>query len=196
MEFILITGPQAVGKMTIGLELEKMMDAKLLFNHQTIDLFANILGYTPKAFELSEMARLELFKTFVENQETNPTNGLIFTAVVAFDLESDWEIVKNCVSIFTQAQATVYFIELESKVEERLKRNTHEQRLAAKPSKRNLAFSKQELLTSLEKHRLNSHEGEVQAQLPDVKYLKIDNTTLEATETAMRIHDWMRNKAE
>lgn len=132
----------------------------------------------------------------MKTQETNPTNGLIFTAVVAFDLESDWEIVKDWVSIFTQAQATVYFIELESDIEERLKRNTHEQRLAAKPSKRNLTFSKQELLTSFEKHRLNSNEGEVQAQLPDVKYLRINNTALEPAETAVRIYDWMRNKTK
>lgn len=41
MEFIIIAGPQAVGKMTVGLELEKLIDAKLLFNHQTIDLFTN-----------------------------------------------------------------------------------------------------------------------------------------------------------
>lgn len=78
MEFIFITGPQAVGKMTIGLELEKMMDAKLLFNHQSIDLFADILGYTPKAFELSEMVRLELFKTFVENPRNESNKWLNF----------------------------------------------------------------------------------------------------------------------
>ena len=35
--------------MTVGKALEKQLDAKLLFNHQTIDLFANYLGYTERA---------------------------------------------------------------------------------------------------------------------------------------------------
>lgn len=193
MEFILIIGPQAVGKMTVGLELEKMMDAKLLFNHQTIDLFAEYLNYTPKTFELSELVRKELFKAFVENHETNTTNSLIFTAVVAFDLESDWEIITHWISIFTEAEATVSIIELESDIEERLKRNTHEQRLTAKPSKRNLDFSKQELLTTFENHRLNSDENEVQERLPDVNYLRINNTTMTAEDTAKQIHNWLKN---
>ena len=47
MSLIVLMGPQAVGKMTVGRALEKKIDGKLLFNHQTIDLFANFLGYTP-----------------------------------------------------------------------------------------------------------------------------------------------------
>ncbi|EFQ15387.1 hypothetical protein UCU_00869 [Enterococcus faecalis EnGen0247] len=46
MSLIVLIGAQAVGKMTVGKALEKQLDAKLLFNHQTIDLFANYLGYT------------------------------------------------------------------------------------------------------------------------------------------------------
>lgn len=194
LEFILITGPQAVGKMTVGLELEKRIDAKLLFNHQTIDLFANFLNYTPKTFELSELVRKELFKAFVQNEATNATTGLIFTAVVAFDLEEDWEIVNEWISIFTEAEAEVYFIELESDLEERLKRNTHEQRLAAKPSKRNLEFSKNELLNTYEKHRLNSNENEVEERLPNVNYLRINSTNLTAKETAGEIDTWLKSQ--
>ncbi len=33
MKFILLFGPQAVGKMTIGQELAKITDLKLLHNH-------------------------------------------------------------------------------------------------------------------------------------------------------------------
>ena len=39
MSLIVLIGAQAVGKMTVGKALEKQLDAKLLFNHQTIDLF-------------------------------------------------------------------------------------------------------------------------------------------------------------
>lgn len=61
MSLIVLIGAQAVGKMTVGKALEKQLDAKLLFNHQTIDLFANYLGYTERAFQLSDSVRKELF---------------------------------------------------------------------------------------------------------------------------------------
>ena len=39
MKFIIITGPQAVGKMTVGQELVKITNLKLLHNHMTIEIF-------------------------------------------------------------------------------------------------------------------------------------------------------------
>lgn len=195
MEFIIIAGPQAVGKMTVGLELEKLIDAKLLFNHQTIDLFTNFLNYTPKTFELSEMVRNQLFKAFVENEETNATSGLILSVVVAYDSEKDWEIVNGWVSTFREADADIYYIELEADLDERIKRNVHESRLAVKPSKRNIDFSKHELLTSNERHRLNSEENEVLERLPEINYLRINNTNLDAEDVALQIFDWMKSSA-
>lgn len=195
MEFIIIAGPQAVGKMTVGLELEKLIDAKLLFNHQTIDLFTNFLNYTPKTFELSEMVRNQLFKAFVENEETNATSGLILSVVVAYDSEKDWEIVNGWVSTFREADADIYYIELEADLDERIKRNVHESRLAVKPSKRNIDFSKHELLTSNKRHRLNSEENEVLERLPEINYLRINNTNLDAEDVALQIFDWMKSSA-
>lgn len=195
MEFIIIAGPQAVGKMTVGLELEKLIDARLLFNHQTIDLFANFLNYTPKTFELSEMVRNQLFTAFVENEETNATSGLILSVVVAYDSEKDWEILNGWVSMFIEADADVYYIELEADLNERLKRNVHKNRLAAKPSKRDIDFSKHELLTSNERHRLNSEENEVLEYLPKVNYLRINNTNLDAENVAKQIFEWMKSSA-
>lgn len=195
MEFIIIAGPQAVGKMTVGLELEKLIDAKLLFNHQTIDLFTNFLNYTPKTFELSEMVRNQLFKAFVENEETNATSGLILSVVVAYDSEKDWEIVNGWVSTFREADADIYYIELEADLDERIKRNVHESRLAVKPSKRNIDFSKHELLTSNERHRLNSEENEVLERLPEINYLRINNTNLDAEDVALQIFDCMKSSA-
>ena len=195
MEFIIIAGPQAVGKMTVGLELEKLIDARLLFNHQTIDLFANFLNYTPKNFELSEMVRNQLFTAFVENEETNATSGLILSVVVAYDSEKDWEILNGWVSMFIEADADVYYIELEADLNERLKRNVHKNRLAAKPSKRDIDFSKHELLTSNERHRLNSEENEVLEYLPKVNYLRINNTNLDAENVAKQIFEWMKSSA-
>lgn len=193
-DLILIVGPQAVGKMTIGLELEKHIDAKLLFNHQTIDLFAKFLNYTADTFRFSELVRNELFQAFVANPETNATQGIIFTVVMAFDKEEEWKVLENWIDTFRENEGKVYFVELEADMEERVKRNVSESRLAAKPSKRNIEFSKNELLHSAETYRLNSLEQEVEDRLPDVYYLKIDNTYLPAEETAKKIEQWMRSE--
>lgn len=194
MDLILIVGPQAVGKMTVGKELEKRIDAKLLFNHETIDLFARFLNYTKETFRLSDLVRTELFQSFVENRETNATNGIIFTVVMAFEKESEWEVITQWIETFTQANGNVYFVELEADLNERLKRNVEEDRLTAKPSKRDIDFSKNELLDSATKHRLNSKPMEVEAKLPDVKYKRITNTTLSATDTAERVFEWMKEQ--
>lgn len=47
-KLIMITGPQAVGKMTVGQELEKITNLKLFHNHMTIDLVNNFLAIVPK----------------------------------------------------------------------------------------------------------------------------------------------------
>ena len=44
MKFVLITGPQAVGKMTVGQELVKITKLKLLHNHMTIEPVLEVFG--------------------------------------------------------------------------------------------------------------------------------------------------------
>lgn len=193
-DLILLVGPQAVGKMTVGKELEKAIDAKLLFNHQTIDLFAHFLNYTADTFRLSELVRNELFRSFVDNPDTNATQGIIFTVMIAFDKEEEWNVLENWIETFRENNGRVYFVELEADIDERLKRNVSESRLEAKPSKRNIEFSKNELIHSAQTHRLNSIEKEVEERLPGVQYLKIETTQLSAEETAKRIEKWMHSQ--
>lgn len=195
MDLVVIIGPQAVGKMTVGRELEKRMDARLLYNHETIDLFAKFLDYGEETFRLSDQTRKELFKAFVKNK-TNKVASIIFTVVVAFDLKEDVEFLQEISNIFLNADGRVFFVELEADLETRLERNVGESRLAAKPSKRNVEFSRNELLKTHEKHRLNSLPNEVEEKFQQVNYLKINNTYLEPEETAERIAEFIRSKDE
>lgn len=187
MALIVLIGSQAVGKMTVGKELEKQIDGKLLFNHQTLDLFADFLGYSKDAFLLSDRTRKELFKAFVNNPETNTTKTIIFTVVIDFDSAYDIEFLQDISSIFLEANQKVYFVELVAALRVRLKRNVHEERLKAKPSKRDTNFSRKELLTSTLKNRLESRENEVKKLFPAVKHLKINNTKLAPKEVCTQI---------
>jgi hypothetical protein len=68
----------------------------------------------------------------------------------------------------------VLFVELEATQAERLRRNETELRLAEKPSKRDLAASRERLLQNDASYRLNS--GGAYDHRPD--WLRIDNTSL------------------
>ncbi len=63
MKFILIFGPQAVGKMTVGQELAKVTDLKLFHNHMTIDLVSHFFDYgSDEGKRLVGFFRQEIFE--------------------------------------------------------------------------------------------------------------------------------------
>ena len=180
MKFIWIIGPQAVGKMTVGQELAKRTNMKLFHNHMTIDLVTQIFDYHSKeAKHLISLFRQSIF----EEAAKSDLKGLIFTYVLAYNLQSDLDYVQQVTTFFESNNIEVYFVELEATVEERLARNRTPNRLEHKPSKRDLQWSDQDLLITAEKYRLNSIENDFKHK----NYLKINNTTLSAREVADKI---------
>mgnify|MGYP000896716333 FL=1 len=95
------------------------------------------------------------------------------------------KIVNATINIFKEKGGECYFIELETTLEERIKRNKTDNRLAHKPSKRNLEWSENDIIKSIEKHRLNSNPKEI----PFENYLRIDNTNISAEDTAKIIKE-------
>lgn len=187
MSLIVIIGAQAVGKMTVGKCLEEKIDGILLFKHQTIDLYTHFLGYTETAFQLSDWTRKKLFKAFVENKGNNATSSIIFTVLIDFNQQEDVQFLKDIATIFLEAEEQVYFIELQADLNERLKRNSHEDRLLAKPSKRDLDFSTAELKHAAETFRLETQEGELARLFPTVHSMTLNNTNLSPDEVCNRI---------
>lgn len=182
MKFVLIFGPQAVGKMTVGQELEKITELKLFHNHMTIELVLPFFNFGTEPFNrLVNLFRREIF----EEVSKSDLYGIIFTYVWALDQQSDWDFVDNICSIFESKGGVVYFVELEADVETRLERNKSPHRLKHKPSKRNIEQSEQNLKITMEKHRLNSLEGEIKKE----NYIKINNTNLSAEEVAKIIKE-------
>ena len=89
-KFIMIVGPQAVGKMTVGQELAKITNLKLLHNHMTIELLTKIFDYSKEAYtKLNLNFRTQIFEEFAKSNEY----GLIFTCCFDFDVKLEWEIV-------------------------------------------------------------------------------------------------------
>lgn len=181
-KFVLIIGPQAVGKMTVGQELAKLIDYKLFYNHMTIEMVRLIFDYDKKAYsKMNQLIRYEVFKEFSKSKE----KGIIFTG--CFDFGNDFEKEKEETDKWMALFEDSYVIELETSLEERLKRNKTANRLEHKASKRDLEWSKNELLKSMQKHKLNSEPG--QGEKIFKNYLKIDNTNLSAEEVARMIKE-------
>ena len=183
MKFVVIFGPHAVGKMTVGQELSKITELKLFHNHMTIDLVANFFSYsTPQAKRLVGLFRQEIF----EEVSKSDLAGMIFTYMWAFDQQSDWDYIDKISSLFESRGSEVCFVELEADYDLRIERNKTPNRLENKPTKRDVEKSENTFRILEEKYRLNSLEGEIQRK----NYLRINNTDLQPEEVAQSIKDF------
>ncbi|SHH34650.1 AAA domain-containing protein [Clostridium collagenovorans DSM 3089] len=182
MKLVIIFGPHAVGKMTVGQELEKLTELKLFHNHMTIDIVLDLFKNIPaERSRLTSLFRKEIFEAFSKSDEY----GMIFTFMWALDDKEDWDYISSVENLFASRGGEVYYVELTADYDLRLERNKTENRLLNKPSKRNIQQS-EKIFKNLENcYRLNSNENEIQKK----NYIKIDNTNLEPEVVANMIKE-------
>lgn len=174
---VIIFGPPAVGKMTVGYELAKMTGYKLMHNHLSIELSREFFDFGhPSQLSLSEKIRKVLFTEIAKSD----LPGLIFTFVWGFNLDSEKKYVNRITRIFTKQGGKVHYVELEADLSTRLKRNTTPFRLSKKASKLNKKNSRHNMLKLEGKFRMNSNSGEFKR----TPYLRIDTTKLSAKQSA------------
>ena len=182
IDLIIICGPPASGKMTIGQALMKRTDYKLFHNHMSLELVNQFFDWGTQAFRaLDKTIRFSIFREVAKSDLT----GLIFTMVWAFDDDRDLAYIQEIIEIFKVRQTRLFIFELECSLEERLRRNKTPNRLAHKPSKRNLDFSDKLVVSAEEECRMNTLENE----FPDLPIIKIQNTQLSAEAVADLIMD-------
>lgn len=180
MNLVILFGPHAVGKMTVGQELAKLTSYKLFHNHMTIDVVSDLFDQDPQLmWPLVTSFRDQIFDAFTKSQN----KGLIFTFMWALDEPSDAAYLRSIEDRFKAIGAKVMYVELCADTAVRLERNKTPNRLANKPTKRNLERSEAMFKKLEAKYRLNSKDGEIQKE----HYLKIDNTALEPDVVARQI---------
>ncbi len=178
---VIITGPHAVGKMTVGQELAKITGLRLFHNHMSIELALKLFDFgTPEFRALNETIRNTVFEQFA----TGDLPGLIFTYMMDFDDPREFAYLQGIMQRFADNGAVCHTVELCADFDERIERNKSENRLAQKESKRNIDRSECEMRHTQATHRLNSRKGEI---LPFESYIKIDNTNLAPDEVAQAI---------
>ena len=95
----------------------------------TIEVLTKIFDYSRDSFgKLNEEFRIKIFEEFAKSDE------------------EEWARIYKYIQIFKDNNAQIYIVELETNLEERLKRNKMENRLLNKPSNRNLEWSEKDLL--------------------------------------------------
>ena len=181
MKFVLIIGPQAVGKMTVGQALAARTGLKLFHNHETIELVKPLLPLDDSGWTLVQELRESVFRAFARSDEY----GMIYTGLRYFDEFRDQLYYQGILDLWREEcpDTQICIVELEADLEERLRRNGTENRLLHKPSKRDIAWSEADLRKSAAEHRLNSQPGEI----TEPNYLRIDNTHVSAEEAAAMI---------
>jgi hypothetical protein len=189
MRLLLILGPPAVGKMTVGRAVAARSSYRLFHNHHTIELLLDVFDYgTPPFSTLNSEFRLRV----VEEAAASGTD-LIFTVVMSMDLQEDADFLERLAAPY-DAAGQVAVVELVAGLDTRLARNRTEHRLAEKPSKRDLDWSDANVRTLEAEHRMTSAPGSdapVERLLARWPHLVIDNTDLSADETAERILGWL-----
>ena len=180
---VFIIGAPASGKMTIGQELSKLTGATLFFNHQPIDFALEI--YQDFTEEMWEFVR-GIYFSFLGTSARNH-RSVILTGVIDFSNQYNLMYLKEIQNLLDDYHQEILFVELETSLEERLRRNRTENRLKHKPLKRHIEVSEREILETAETLQLKSQHQPNELH----HYFKINNTNLSAEEAAKQIQNKM-----
>ncbi len=190
MKFIWIFGPLAVGKYAVGLELSKKTGYAFMHNHATIELIIQIFPYKhPKAGLIGEFRR-----RIFEEVSTSDLTGFICTYVIDFSDQKEKTYIERINQLFLDQNHSIYYVELYAPRFIREQRNIHPKRLQAKPSKRDIEWSKKHFQSSELQYPHLSTSDKYPFFFPD-NYIKIDNSNLTPDQVAeIIIHEYNLNQ--
>ncbi|AQP48402.1 hypothetical protein BW730_13700 [Tessaracoccus aquimaris] len=185
---LMVFGPPAVGKMTVGRALADTGRFRLFHNHATIEPLLETFGHGTEPFNLLN----EEFRRRVLEEAARHGIDLVFSIVWALDSEGDRDVIRSYVDIF---DGEVAFVELRADLNTRLSRNGTEQRLLHKPSKRDLEWSDANVREMESTWVMTSEDGTGVATdlLSTHPHLVLDTTDLAPEESAARILSWLES---
>lgn len=182
---LVLFGPPAVGKMTIGRAVADSSTFRLFHNHMTIEPLMETFGYGSPPFNTLNRE----FRRRVLEEAADHGVDLIFSVVWALDSQDDLREMESYVSIFD----TVAFVELRADLSTRLARNRTEERLLHKASKRDVEWSDDNLRQMEAEWEMTSAAGHHEADglLSQHPHLVLDTVGIPPAESATRILAWV-----
>lgn len=190
---MVIFGPPAVGKMTVGRAVAASSEFRLFHNHAMLEPLLEVFDYgTPPFAQL-----LGEFRRRVMEEAAASGADLVMTFVWGLELEEDARELGDYVRPYVERGAAVSFVELYADIATRLDRNRTEHRLAEKRSKRDVTWSdgnvrefEQFVMNTGGSDSVAANPGE--QMLAGHRHLRLDNTDLSAAETAEEILSWLK----
>ena len=187
MPLLLILGPPAVGKMTVGRAVADRSSYRLFHNHHSIEMLLDVFDYGTPPFRT---LNTEIRGRVIEEAADTGTD-LVFTFVMGMDEESEADYLARLVAPYGDDVAVV---ELVADLDTRLVRNRTEHRLAEKKSKRDVEWSDDNVRQLEADYRMTSEPGRDapgERLLARWPHLVLDNSELSPDETAERIVAWL-----
>jgi cytidylate kinase len=152
---IIIIGPPAVGKYTIGKILSEKCGCLFLHEHQILDIASTLfVENLDEKITYYFKLRLDIFFDFIKHNKTKRSITTTFVHIFNNDYYNNF--ISSFLKMFQKNNYDIYVFELDASYAERIKRNTNEDRLKAKPSKQNLEDSIKKITTIEKNARTNS----------------------------------------
>jgi hypothetical protein len=191
MTLLFVFGPPAVGKMAVGRAICDVSDYRLFHNHATIEPLLDVFDYgTPAFLRLNR----EMRRRILEEAAAADVN-LVQTFVWALEEPEDAAAVEAYLQRFLDAGREVRLVELYADLDTRLARNGTAYRLSEKKSKRDVAWS-DENVRELERYQLNTDRPSVgDAVIARHPHLRIDNTDRTPEEVATEVLAWTGDRS-
>lgn len=182
-DLILIFGPPAVGKMTVGKKLAMINGLKLMHTQMCYTLAGSFYKYETQDFHyLNYKIKLTILKHLAKSD----IKGIIITFVWDFGNDHTKLFCDYLINLFKPKPGKIYFIELYADIASRRMRNTSPLRLKNKPFKRNLVKSFQKFNDMEQSCSFDS--SSMSDYFAKHNYIKINNTNVSPTEACDIIH--------
>lgn len=185
---LLVIGPPAVGKTTVGREVCARTGFRFFNNHHTIEPLAEIFGMRTRAFTVLNHE----FRRRVIEEAARDGIDLCFCFVWNLAGEDDLKFVVGLIEPYVAAELLV--VELFADLPTRLARNHGDDRLLGKPSKRDSNWAEAHLLEREAEFTMNTTPGvrlPAHELLDRARHLRLDTTDLSARETSDLVVEWL-----
>jgi hypothetical protein len=183
MDLLVVFGPPAVGKMTVGAEVARLTGYRLFHNHMTVEPILELFDFgSPPFMTLVSEIRTRV----IEEAAASDLRGLILTLVWDVDDAGDRAEVERYTGIVEARGGVVRFVELLAPLAVRLQRNVTPERLDVKRSKRDTAASEGWVRSAEQDWVMNTRDTqELSALVGGRACVRIDNADL-APETVAK----------